>query len=104
MPTRHLRDDARRHNHQRLELQSKPDTSDAHQHDRQTQRPHVASKQTLKQQENVKVKRTVIIGRVVTVKPVLHHLIDEPAVDALVEVRWLDTQKEEAQERCQREN
>ena len=50
------------------------------------------------EQKNVKVKRPVIIGRVVTVKPVLHHLIDEPAVDALVEVRWLDTQEEEAQE------
>ena len=54
--------------------------------------------------ENVKVKRPVIIGRVVTVKSVFHHLIDEPAVDALVEVRWLDTQEEEAQQCCQRED
>src|SRR5262245_13570976 len=87
-----------------FKLQGDPHTSDAHQHDGQTQGPHVASKQTLKEQENVKMKRTVIIGRVVTVKPVLHHLIDEPAVDALVEVRWLDAQEEEAQERRQRED
>ena len=87
-----------------LELQRQPDTADAHQHDRQTHRPQISAKQTLRIAQNVKVKRTVIIGRVVTVKPVLHHLIDEPAVDALIEVRWLDTQEEEAQERGQRED
>ena len=87
-----------------LKLQRHPHTSDADQHDRQTQRPHIASKQTLKQQENIKVKRTVIIGRIVMVKPVLHHLIDKPAIDALIEVRWLDAQEEEAQERRHRED
>ena len=50
------------------------------------------------------MKRAVIIRRVVAVKPVLHYLIDEPAVDALVEVRRLDAQKEEAQERRERQN
>ncbi len=36
------------------------------------------------------MKRAVIVGRVVSIEPVFHHLIDEPAVDALIEVRWLD--------------
>src|SRR5262249_43830247 len=87
-----------------FELQCKPHARDADKHDRQTQRPDIASKQTLKQQENVKVKRAVIVGWVVAVKPVLHHLIDEPAVDALVEMGRLDAQEEKAQERCQHED
>src|SRR4029077_8879465 len=88
----------------RLELQSKPDTADAQKDDRQPYRPQIPAKQTLREQKNVKVKRTVIIGRIVTVKPVLHDLIDEPSVDALVEVWWLHSQEEEAQERRQRED
>ena len=64
----------------------------------------ISAKETLKKEEDVKMKRTVIIGRIVPVKSVLHHLIDEPAVDSFVEVRRLDAQQEEAQERCQRED
>lgn len=50
------------------------------------------------------MKRAVIIGGVITVKAVFHHLIDEPAIDAFVEVRRFDAQKEEAEKRCQCED
>ena len=46
------------------------------------------------------MKRPVVIGRVVPVKPILHHLIDKPAVDALIKMRRLDGEQEKAQEHC----
>jgi len=39
------------------------------------------------------MQRAVIIGRVVSVEPVLDHLIDEPTVDPFVEV-WRLNPKE----------
>jgi hypothetical protein len=42
----------------------------------------------------------VIVGGIVLVKPIFHHLIDKPSVDAFIEVRRFDTQQEKAQEHC----
>ncbi len=68
------------------------------------QRPDISSEQRLRQEENVKMQGPVIIGRVVFVIAVLDHLIDEPAVDALVEVRRLDPEEKEAEEGSQCDN
>ena len=58
-------------------------------------------KSDLREEENVEMKRPVIIRRVVAVEAVLHHLIDEPAVDPLVEVRRLHAQEEKPEERAE---
>ena len=50
------------------------------------------------------MKRAVIVRRVVAVETVLHHLIDEPAVDALVEMRRLDPEEEEPEKGGQRDD
>jgi hypothetical protein len=47
------------------------------------------------------VQRPVVIGRIVSVKPIVQDLIHEPAIDAFIEVRWLDTQQKKTQERRQ---
>src|SRR4051794_16387585 len=72
----------------------------AGQHDRQPDRPDVAAEQGLANKENVEVKRPVIIGRVVAIEPVLDHLIDEPAIDSLVEMGRLDPEQEKPEERA----
>src|SRR5213592_1009673 len=46
------------------------------------------------------MKRAVVIGWVVPVKSILHHLIDKPAVDALIEMRRLDSEQQKAQKHC----
>ena len=46
----------------------------------------------------------MVVRRIVPVKPRLHHLIDEPPVDALVEMRWLDAEEEKTQENCEPED
>ena len=40
----------------------------------------------------------MIIGRVIFVEAGLGHLIDEPAIDALIEMRWLDREQKNSQE------
>jgi len=87
--------------YQRLELEHQPNTNNAHKYDGQPQRPQVPPKQALEKQQDVKVKRSVVIGRVVPVKSVLYHLIDEPSVDALIKVRRLHPEQEKAQEYCE---
>lgn len=42
------------------------------------------------------MKRAVVISRVVLIEAVLHHLVDEPAVDTFVEVGRLDPEQEKA--------
>ena len=39
----------------------------------------------------------MIVRRIVSIKPVLHHLIDKPTVDSFVEMRRLDAQQEQAE-------
>ena len=73
-------------------------------HDRQAQRPDVPAEERLREEENVEMERPVIIRRVVAVEPGPPHLVDEPAVDPLVEVRRLHAQQQEAQERAQRDD
>ena len=46
----------------------------------------------------------VIVRRVVAVKAVLHHLIDEPAVDPLVKMRRLHPEEDEPQKGAERDN
>ena len=58
----------------------------------------------LRKEENVEMERAVIIRRVVPVKAVLDHLIDEPAVDPLVEMRRLHPEQEKAQEGGERDD
>ena len=67
----------------------------------QAQGPDISAKQTLREQQNVKVQRPVVIGRVVSVKPIMHDLIHKPAIDAFIEMRRLDTQQKKTQERGQ---
>ncbi len=55
----------------------------------------MASEEGLGNEQDVEVKRPVVVRRIVTVKTGLHHLVDEPAVDPLVEMRRLDAQEEE---------
>src|SRR5687768_12205109 len=73
----------------------------AGEHDRKADRPEVSAKQRLENEENVEVERAVIIRRVVAVETVLHHLVDKPPVDALVEMRRLDAEEEEPEKRAQ---
>ena len=47
------------------------------------------------------MKRAVIIGRIVFVEAGLDHLIDKPAVDALVEMRRLHSEQKESKKRGQ---
>ena len=62
------------------------------------------AEERLREEENVEMKRPVIIRRVVAVEPVLHHLIDEPAVDPLVEVRRLHAEEEKPEQRSEGDN
>src|SRR5881227_4310809 len=87
-----------------LELECKPHATDAHEHNRQPQRPDISAKQGLREQQNVKMKRPVIIRRVVFIEPVFHHLVDKPAVDSFVEMRWLDAKEKKAQENGEPKN
>src|ERR1043166_7203976 len=77
------------------------DRKNARQHDRQPDRPDVAAEQRLANKENVEVERPVIIRGVVAIEPVLDHLIDEPAVDSLVEMGRLDSEQEKPEERAE---
>ena len=43
----------------------------------------------------------MIIRGVIPTKSIMHDLIHEPAIDAFIEMRWLDAQQEKTQERCQ---
>src|SRR5207244_11475539 len=65
----------------------------------QTKRPKIAAEQCLRKQEHVKMKRAVIIRRIVFVETGLDHLIDKPAVDALIEMRRLHAEQKESQKR-----
>ena len=80
---------------------SQPDTTNAHKHNRQPQRPDIPAKQTFRQQQDIKVQRPVVIRRIVSVKPIMHDLIHKPAIDAFIEMRRLDTQQKKTQERCE---
>ncbi len=87
-----------------LKLKAKPDAADADEDNGQPQRPDIPAKQSLREQEDVKMKRPVIIRRVVFVEPVFHHLIDKPAVDSFVEMRWLDAEQKKTQENSKPKN
>src|ERR1051326_6802518 len=50
------------------------------------------------------MKGTVIVRRVIAVNPLLHHLIDKPAVDSFVEMRRFDPEKEHSQRGAETEN
>ena len=44
------------------------------------------------------MERAVVVGRVIVIEAVLRHLVDEPAVDAFVEMGRFQPQEEEAQD------
>ncbi len=89
---------------ERFEFERQKNANDADQHHRQPQGPDVAPEQCLREEENVEMERAVIIRRVVPVEAVLGHLIDEPAVDSLVEVGRLHPEQEKAQEGGERDD
>src|SRR5205085_4785406 len=86
---------------ERFEFQGEMDRENAREHDGQPDRPHIPPEKRLADEENVEVKRPVIICRVVTVEPVLDHLVDEPAVDSFVEMRRLDSEQKKTEERAE---
>ena len=47
------------------------------------------------------MKRSVIIGRIVFVEAVLDHLIDKPAVDALIEMRRFHPEQKKSEKRSE---
>ena len=94
-------DPAHRAADERLEFQRHKNRADARQHDRQPERPNVPAEKRLREEKNVEMKRPVIIRRVVAVEPGLHHLIDEPAVDPLIEMGRLHAQEEEPEQRAE---
>jgi len=47
------------------------------------------------------MERPMIIGWIVSIKPVLHHLIDKPSIDAFVEMRRFDSEQKEPEENCE---
>ena len=61
----------------------------------------MAAEERLGKEQDIEMQRTVIIGRVVAVEPAPHHLIDEPPVDPLVEMRRLDAQEKKTEKRAQ---
>ena len=77
------------------------DRENAREHDGQPDRPQIPPEKRLADEENVEVKRPVIICRVVAVEPVLDHLVDEPAVDSFVEMRRLDSEQKKTEERAE---
>src|SRR5205823_2502363 len=89
---------------ERFEFQGQIKTADADEHDRQTEGQDMSPEQCLTKEENVKMERAVIVRRVVAVKAVLHHLIDEPAVDPLVEMRRLHLKEDEPEKGAERDN
>ena len=84
-----------------LEFQGQPNATNAHQNNRQPQRPEIPAEQTFRQQQDVKVQGPVVIRRIVSVKAVMYDLIHKPAIDAFIEMRRLDTQQKQTQERSQ---
>jgi hypothetical protein len=46
----------------------------------------------------------VIIRRIVTIKTVFYHLVDKPAVDAFVKMRWFYVEKKRPQHGGEAEN
>jgi len=87
----------------RLELQRKPHASDAHQDDRQRS-AHTCGQTNFQTAEERKNEAARDNWSVVTVNTRSSSPDRRTSRDALVEVRWLDTQEEQAQERCQRED
>src|SRR5437762_965677 len=75
---------------------------DAGQDHGQTDRPKVPAEKRLADQENIEMKRAVVIRGVVAVEAALDHLVHEPAVDPFVEVGRLDPVQEKAEERAER--
>src|SRR5256885_1233270 len=82
-------------------FEGQPNATNAHQNNRQPQRPEIPAEQTFRQQQDVKVQGPVVIRRIVSVKAVMYDLIHKPAIDAFIEMRRLDTQQKKTQERSQ---
>src|SRR3954447_11659220 len=81
---------------ERLEFHREMNGKDAGQHDRQPDGPEVSAEERLGNEKDIKVEGPVIMGRVVAIEAVLDHLVDEPAVDPLVEMRRFDGKEKEA--------
>ena len=68
------------------------------------QGPEVASEKGLAEENRVEMERSMIVGRIVMVKAVDPHLVGEPPVDALVEMRRLDIQQDRAENGGRQQN
>ena len=89
---------------ERLKFHREINAKNAHEHHRNAQGQDISPKQCLTKEENVKMKRAVIIRWVVSVKSVFDHLIDEPAVDSFVKMGRLHLEEEDAQNGAERDN
>ncbi len=74
-----------------------PNGRQAREHQRHPQGQHIAAKKGLKDEENIEMEGSVIILWVVTEVAGFGHLIDEPAVHALIKVRGLEIQRVKAE-------
>src|SRR3954453_22033568 len=78
-------------------FQCQPNRRNAGKHDRKAGRIQIPAEQRLRQEQDVEVKRAVVIRWIVSIEAILDHLIDEPAVNSLVKMWWLYPEKGKAQ-------
>ena len=50
------------------------------------------------------MERSVIVGWVIRIKSVFGHLIDEPTIDSLIEMRGFKVQTRDSNKRCQEQD
>ena len=79
------------------EAQSHPNRQQAWEDRGQAQCPQISSEKGLRQEEKIKVQRSMVVRRIVAEIARPLHLIGEPPVDALVEMRRLDVKKRNPQ-------
>ena len=87
-----------------LELQRQPDRPQARQHHRQPQRPDMPPQQRLREEQHIEMERPVVVRWVVMVESRPRHLVHEPAIHPLVEMRRLHPQQHESQHRGPRQD
>src|SRR5262249_20177976 len=88
----------------RPEKKNPKDGQEAHNHNWKTQRPKVAPERHARGERDIEIQRPLIIDEIGRVIPVLSHLIAEPAVNTLVEMRRLDVQKGQSGNCCKQQN
>ncbi len=75
------------------EAEHQPHTARAEQDDGHAQHPDAAAEERLREEQDVEMKRPVKIRGIVVIEALSGHLVDEPAVHALVEMRRLEIEQ-----------